>query len=195
MALFGSSKDLYKLAYLGDAVLDLILRESILEEGVDLSVASRERSVLASSRVLAEAARRCGLTQGAQGPLSDHTLASFYEAVLGALYADQGLDAAREFVRKSLLAYREELLARHFDYKSALQQYFHKKGHRAWYEVEEEAGPPHRRTYRVVLVVEGQPVARGTGRSKKEAERNAAREYYLRLRKEGKVSGVEAEGG
>ena len=176
------------MAYLGDAVLDLILREDILKEDADLSVASRERSVLASSRVLAETARLCGLVQEGNASLSDHTLASFYEAFLGALYAENGLEEARKFVQRTLLARKEELLARFFDYKSALQQYFHKKGIHARYKVEEESGPPHRRTYRVVLVVGDRPVAEGVGRSKKEAERNAARIYYLRLRKEGKVS-------
>ena len=65
-------------------------------------------------------------------------------------------------------------LARPADFKSALQERLARRGTIVTYEIVSEEGPPHERTFEVVAMVEGEPLARGVGRSKKDAEQAAA---------------------
>jgi len=68
----------------------------------------------------------------------------------------------------------EQALTQPADFKSALQERLARRGTIVTYEVSAEEGPPHQRTFEVVAMVEGEPLARGTGRSKKDAEQAAA---------------------
>jgi len=68
----------------------------------------------------------------------------------------------------------EQALTQPADFKSALQERLARRGTIVTYEVAAEEGPPHQRTFEVVAMVEGEPLARGCGRSKKDAEQAAA---------------------
>jgi ribonuclease-3 len=68
----------------------------------------------------------------------------------------------------------EQALARPADFKSALQERLARRGTIVTYDVVSEEGPPHERTFEVVAIVDGEPLARGIGRSKKDAEQVAA---------------------
>jgi ribonuclease-3 len=105
-------------------------------------------------------------------------LADAYEAVVAAIYLDGGLEAARRFVRKSLiegaLNAAADALARP-DHKSALQELLQARGMPPCsYHVIEEAGPDHQKTFCVEVRISAEISASGTGRSKKEAEQAAA---------------------
>jgi ribonuclease-3 len=179
-----------KLEFLGDAVLALVVSESLLasfpawREGE----LSKARATLVNSGALAEAARRLDLgahlrlgrgEEKTGGREKTALLADAYEAVVAALFLDAGLPAARQFIERSLLAWalaqQAERLGR-ADHKSHLQEMLQAKGWpAASYRVVSETGPDHRKVFEVEVIVAGRAAASGQGTSKKEAEQIAAR--------------------
>ena len=96
------------------------------------------------------------------------------EAVIGACYLAYGFEPTAEAVREAFAPEIESALERPADFKSALQERLARRGAIVVYEVTAEAGPPHERTFEVAAMVAGELVARGSGRSKKDAEQAAA---------------------
>jgi ribonuclease-3 len=101
-------------------------------------------------------------------------LASVIEAVIGACYLAYGFEPTAEAVREAFGPEIEQALERPADFKSALQERLARRGALVLYEVTAETGPPHERTFEVAAIVDGQVAARGSGRSKKDAEQSAA---------------------
>ena len=105
---------------------------------------------------------------------TERVLASVIEAVIGACYLEYGYEAVAEAVVEAFTPEIELSLDRPADFKSALQERLARRGALVLYAVTAESGPPHERTFEVTAMVGGEPVARGVGRSKKEAEQAAA---------------------
>jgi ribonuclease III len=105
---------------------------------------------------------------------TERVLASVIEAVIGACYLAYGFEQTAEAVREAFAPEIEQALERPADFKSALQERLARRGALVLDEVTAEVGPPHERTFEVAAMVDGEPVARGSGRSKKEAEQAAA---------------------
>jgi len=106
-------------------------------------------------------------------------LADAVEALIGAYFLDQGLDAVREFVLRALAPVMAQIERREHehDYKTLLQELFQSRYQTAPdYEVLSETGPPHDRTFEIGVIFAGQVLGRGTGKSKKEAAQSAAAE-------------------
>ena len=118
----------------------------------------------------------CG-EQTEEAKVRPSILADAYEAVVGAVYLDGGMEAARQFVEntlgETLLQAEQGLL--YADYKTKLQEELQKEGPRnIVYELDEETGPPHARQFRVSVSVDGVRLGSGTGKTKKQAEQDAA---------------------
>jgi ribonuclease-3 len=178
-----------KLEFLGDSVLELVVREELVRnfplwrEG-ELSK-TRTRLVNKSSLCVAaqrlELGRFLRLGRGEEktgGRSKPALLADAYEAVVAAIYLDAGLETAREFVRRSLI---EAALAAEAerggssDHKSRLQELLQARGvATGTYRVVEETGPDHRKTFRVEVRLADGLTAFGHGNTKKEAEQFAA---------------------
>jgi ribonuclease-3 len=105
---------------------------------------------------------------------TDRVLASVAEAVIGACYLEFGYEEVADAVVEAFAPEIERALAYPVDFKSSLQERLARRGTSVTYEIEAEEGPPHQRTFEVVAVVDGEALARGSGRSKKEAEQAAA---------------------
>ena len=105
---------------------------------------------------------------------TERVLASVIEAVIGACYLAYGFEQTAEAVREAFAPEIEQALERPADFKSALQERLARRGELVLYQVTAETGPPHQRTFEVAATVAGETVARGTGRSKKDAEQAAA---------------------
>ena len=105
---------------------------------------------------------------------TERVLASVIEAVIGACYLAYGFEPTAEAVREAFAPEIEQALERPADFKSALQERLARRGALVLYEVTAEVGPPHQRTFEVAATVAGETVARGSGRSKKDAEQAAA---------------------
>jgi ribonuclease-3 len=96
------------------------------------------------------------------------------EAVIGACYLEFGDETVFSAVVEAFQPEIERALAHPADFKSALQERLARRGTVVAYEVTAEEGPPHERTFEVVARVDGAEIARGSGRSKKDAEQAAA---------------------
>lgn len=178
------------LEFLGDAVLGFLVSVAIYNRFPQLTEGefSKAKAHLVSSATLLQLAEEIGLGGYLRlGRGEDKTggrhkraiLVDAFEALLAAIYLDGGVEAAGNFVERRLGPYIERLdpaKVRLGDFKSALQEKLHELGReRPAYRVAAEAGPEHRKTFIVEVLIEGRVAARAAGRSKKEAEQEAAR--------------------
>ncbi|HHW54222.1 MAG: ribonuclease III [bacterium] len=177
-----------RLEFLGDAVLELAVSELLYHRYPELSegALTKRRAALVCEATLEQCARqlelgsylRLGkgeeLSGGRERPA---LLADALEALLGAIFLDQGLEAARDFVAQILgsrIEGEEELF---FDYKTQLQEALQRyRNYSLKYNLLAADGPDHNKTFRVGVMINGQQVAVGVGRSKKEAEQAAAQQ-------------------
>jgi len=106
---------------------------------------------------------------------TERVLASVIEAVIGAAYLHVGYERTAAAVVEAFSPEIEGALEHPVDFKSTLQERLARGGETVEYEVVEEQGPPHDRIFGVVAQVGGRTIARGSGRSKKHAEQQAAR--------------------
>lgn len=187
-----------RIEFLGDSILSVIITEHLylyypnLAEG-DLT---KVRSNIVCEPTLAQCARNLDLgsyiflgkgERLSGGKDRDSILADAFEAVIGAIYLDQGFDVVRGFVlnqMKPLIhTYVEGHAAR--DYKSMLQELVQKKDHTTTYAIIREKGPDHDKLFTAQVVVNERLYGKGTGKTKKEAEQQAAREAFSELKKIG----------
>jgi ribonuclease-3 len=102
-------------------------------------------------------------------------LASVIEAVIGACYLHAGYERTSEAVVEAFGPEIEHALENPVDFKSSLQELLARRGEQVIYAVKSEEGPPHERTYSVIAKVNGRELGSGRGKSKKQAEQEAAR--------------------
>jgi ribonuclease-3 len=197
----GGVADNESLEFLGDAVLGFIIADALFHECPDLNEGqkSKIKASLVSTQTLAYIGERLELgpylllgrgEEKTGGRRKMALLADALEALIAAIYLDGGLEAARTFVRRELWSMRGEVSVPGTgvvntiagDYKSALQELLQSQDRgQPNYRVVAEQGPDHRKTFEVELVVAGATVARAEGRSKKEAEQQAAKLALERL--------------
>lgn len=177
-----------RLEFLGDAVLQLITTEYLynLSKKPEGELTSW-RSALVQGNHLSEVARglKFGeclfLSRGEEasgGRDKDSTLANALEAFIGALFLDQGLEAAHTFVDTFILTHLKALLAKgkHKDEKSKFQEIAQDKtGITPTYETVDESGPDHRKLFTCAVYIGEEKVAMGEGGTKQRAEQDAAR--------------------
>jgi ribonuclease III len=178
--------DFERLEFLGDAVVDLVIGEVLYQGHPEATEGelTAMRAQLVSGPPLAQLAQRLGLPERARlgrgeaetgGRQRVGLGASLYESVLGAVYVDGGFEAARAFVMRTMedtivAAAKEPRRSP----KTVLQEWAQGKGMPLpSYEVVEVSGPEHAREFAVTVSV-GDLSARGAGRSKREAQENAA---------------------
>jgi ribonuclease-3 len=191
-------QDNERLEFLGDAVLELLAREYLLESFPEWSEGqlSKSRARLVNAHSLHDAASRVRLgehlrlgrgeekTGGRDKPA---LLADAFEAVVAAVYLDAGLGPAREMLKRLLfeqaLEERGERIA-DSDQKSALQEFLQGQGKPpAEYRLSAESGPDHQKIFQVEVWIKGERMASGEGSTKKEAEQRAAQSVMELLEK------------
>lgn len=178
-----------RLEFLGDAVLELVVTEYLYcnfkePEGI----LTNWRSSLVRTESISDAAKRFDfepllrLSRGEKRGTDRaraQILANAYEAVVGALYLDQGYEAAKAFIEKSLLVTFQNILktGTWVDPKSQLQELAQSKdGFTPEYRVLEEEGPDHDKTFKVGVFINGQLRGAGIGPSKQIGQQKAAEE-------------------
>jgi ribonuclease-3 len=189
----GAELDNERLEFLGDAVLDLVVAEDLFRMHSDLPEGdlTELKAWVVSRRVLAEAALELELDQAArlgsglrQSTLPRSVLANLYEAVLGAVYLDAGLEAARAFALATLAEPLEQVRERQGgpNPKQTLQRIGQQQtGMPPSYELLDERGDPHAKAFLVAAVLGDRRFPSAWGRTRKEAERWAAYEALLTL--------------
>jgi ribonuclease-3 len=115
---------------------------------------------------------------------TERVLASVIEAVIGACYLQAGYERTAAAVVEAFEPEIEQALNHPLDFKSALQELLARRGSVVAYEVTGEKGPPHDLIYEVVALVDGETLGGGSGKSKKHAEQEAARQAIERLASE-----------
>jgi ribonuclease-3 len=177
-----------RLEFLGDAVLELIVTDYLYRnypnpEG-DLT---NWRAALVNSQMLSSVALECkvgkhlmlsrGEAKDANSKARQYILANSFEALIGAIYLDQGYDGAKEFVNHKILSKLEFILANklYIDAKSKFQEEAQAKtGITPTYHVLEESGPDHDKHFKIGVYLDDEFVASGNGSSKQEAQMSAA---------------------
>ena len=107
---------------------------------------------------------------------SDRILASVCEAIIGAAYLAFGFERVAPAVVEAFDPQIEDALENPVDFKSLLQERLARRSELVNYRIESEEGPPHERSFVAVAEVRGDPIGRGSGRTKKQAEQEAASE-------------------
>lgn len=178
-----------RLEYLGDAVLGLVVAQYLYEHHPDWDqgVMSKARSSVVQETPLAETAQRLGLDEclilspgeeATGGRRRPSVLCDIFEAVIGAIYLESGLEKSRWFALEQLDRYLSMVSAGDVspnDHKSRLQEVIQQNWHQTpVYRVVREDGASHERRFTVQVLCEGEVMGEGSGRSKKEAEQSAA---------------------
>lgn len=187
-----------RLEFLGDAILDFIVAEGLYREFPELSEGALTtiRASLVCRETLGEVASSLNLgdwlllgegEEASGGRTRRSNLANALEALIGAIYLDQGLVKAKEFVLTQLKPALEKTRAGETipNYKALVQELVQqeKKPTPVYHQVE-ATGPDHDKQFTVEILIEGEVLARGTGKNKKNAEMEAARSAWEKLRRE-----------
>lgn len=184
-----------RLEFLGDAVLGVVVTDWIYHRFEEASEGrlAKVRAAAVNTHSLADVARDLGLgdevllgkgEEQSGGRDKDSILADTLEAVIGAMYLDQGHDAVAELVRRLFSDMLEDISRRResLDYKTSLQELTAGELGMLPAYLLSERGPDHEKTFTAVVTIAGEALGQGTGRSKKEAEQAAAQEAYAVLR-------------
>ncbi len=184
-----------RLEFLGDAVLELAVTECLFNmSNKPEGELTNWRSALVKGKHLAKVAREIKIgdflfmSRGEEksgGRDKDSTLANALEALIGAMYLDQGWEKTRDFIDANILISLRDILAKgeDRDAQSIFQEIAQEKlGITPDYKVLSEAGPDHNKLFTVAVCIGKEKVATGTGSSKQRAEQEAAEEG---LRKKG----------
>lgn len=187
-----------RLEFLGDAVLELVSSDFLYRKHPNLpeGTLTKMRASMVCEPSLAFCAVELELgefirlgkgEENTGGRHRDSIISDVMEAIIGALYLDGGMEPAKEFIHRFILSDLENKVL-FYDSKSNLQELIQgtlkKEFH---YELIEESGPEHDKTFRVEIIMEDECLGNGSGRTKKAAEQQAAYQALLLLRDKGYV--------
>ncbi|HZT45454.1 MAG TPA: ribonuclease III [Gaiellaceae bacterium] len=189
-----------RLEFVGDSVLELAVAHALYERYPDFSEGrlAKIRSHVVSRQSCAAVARVLELGPmlaergGAALPGDElerlvrnrNVLAALLEAALAAVYLEWGFERAAPAIVAAFLEQIDYAATQHVDYKTELQEQLARRKQQVSYSVLEVEGPAHERRFTCAAVIEGRQVGEGAGRTKKDAEQEAAREALAFLDRE-----------
>lgn len=183
-----------RLALLGDRVLGLAVASELYRSYPDLDAGQLTKifNQAVSGSSCAEVGRSLGIPEmlveaepddgnGSRTSAElllegERPLPEITEAMIGSCFLEFGYEVTAAAVARTFRPQVERVKSTMTDFKSALQENLARRGQNAVYEVIATTGPPHQRTYEVVVLLEGREIGRGSGRSKKAAGQQAARQ-------------------
>lgn len=185
-----------RLEFLGDAVLDLLVGEYLFERfpKYDEGKLSKMRSSLVNEKSFADFARDVGIGEMLRlssseeynhGRQKDSLLSNAFEAVIGAIYRESGLERAREIVYRILAEHYPNMQMQDLtiDYKTALQEITQERFAKLpIYELLSQSGPDHQKQFTMQISINGAVYAVGQGNSKKSAQQACAKIAYEKLK-------------
>ncbi len=176
-----------RLEFLGDSIISFVVSEFLFKNYPTFNEGelTNLRSLMVNTESLAQVASELGfgnmlkLSKGEEqlkGRENKSLLADSFEAYVGALFIDQGINAVTEFLMGVLLPKAEMLSVKTLkDAKSLLQEFIQSKGQtQLSYKVIDEQGPAHNKIFTIEVVAENKVLGKGTGHSKQDAEKDAA---------------------
>lgn len=184
--------DYERLEFLGDSVLNMLTSEFLQNMHPTLSEGqlTKLRANYVCQNALIVYSHENDLDKYIRLNLEDNALtdnevisitADVFESFLGAIYLDQGIEKAKEFLQQTVFPYIEEKTVFFYDYKSTIKEYGDAESVEVSYELLEEHGAPHDKTFVMRILIDGVDYGHGVGKSKKEAEQLAASEAIDKL--------------
>lgn len=175
-----------RLEYLGDAILEFVMSDYLYTHTTyDEGMMTKLRAHYVCETALYEYSIRYGLNEYLRlghgeaengGKYRKAIVADIYEAFIGALYLDQGLEKAKEFIHKTAIPCVEQNAFDFFqDYKSKLQELVQTDKRSLEYVIVSETGPAHKKEFTAIVKIDDIVYGEGTAHSKKEAEQEAAK--------------------
>ncbi len=179
-----------RLEFLGDAVLELITSEYFYQNtDFNEGEMTKKRASFVCEQALAHYTKELDVSEyvrvghGQEGNINDTILADIFESILGAIYLTYGLNKAKEFVYEIVVPYIEKDFVFFGDYKTLLQEYVQTDKKSLEYVLINEYGESHDKTFEVAVKINDIIYGIGMGKSKKEAEQNAAYDAYKKSAK------------
>lgn len=186
-----------RMEFLGDSILSFVVSDHLYHAypQFDEGVLTNLRSLVVNTKSLAAIAKELDLgshlmlsrgEEESKGRENASLLANSFEALIGALFLDQGIAAVGEFLKDTLIPQIEEYVRKQTfkDPKSLLQEYVQAQKHNSpVYKVLHEEGPPHAKLFTVGVFVRNTLLGEGKGKSKQEAEEEAAKQGLDTVRK------------
>ncbi len=187
--------DYERLEFLGDSVLNMLTSEFL--QNMHPTFSEGKLTKLRANYVCQNALivyshendlDKCIRLNLEDNAISDNEVISItadvFESFLGAIYLDQGIEKAKEFLKQTVFPYIEAKTVFFYDYKSTIKEYGDAEDVEVSYELLEEHGAPHDKTFVMRILIEGVDYGHGVGKSKKEAEQLAACKAIDRLKLE-----------
>lgn len=176
-----------RLEFLGDAILEFVMSDYLYKNtDYDEGTMTKVRAHYVCENALYEYSLSIGLNEYLKlgkgeeengGKFRKAIVADIYESFIGALFLDQGIEAAKAFIYKTAIPYVSMNLINDFgDYKSELQEKVQTDKRSLEYEIINEEGPAHNKTFTAVVKIDDIIYGKGVAHSKKEAEQEAARD-------------------
>jgi len=170
-----------RLEFLGDAVLEIIISDYLYNERhLEEGTMTKMRANYVCEKACATYAKDLGFIDeiklGNNEEVNDTILADVFEAFIGALYLDKGFEFAFNLIINTIIKYIEKGINFLIDYKSELQEKVQTVKKSVIYEIIEETGPSHNKTFTSIVKVDGIILGKGTGSSKKISEQEAAKD-------------------
>lgn len=170
-----------RLEFLGDAVLELVTSDYFYKEtSYKEGEMSKVRASFVCEKALATYAKNLKLEKyikvghGQEKNVNDTIIADVFEAVIGAIYLDQGFKVVKQYIDDIIIPYIKSNTNFLGDYKSELQEMVQTDKKSLEYNLIGETGPAHNKKFEVEVKIDGMVYGVGSGKSKKEAEQNAA---------------------
>ena len=179
-----------RLEFLGDSVLQVIVSE-YLYNNYDLKEGemSKKRASFVCEDALFEYEKKIGYSSfirvghGQLNNVNETIVADVFEAILGAIYLDLGFDIAKKYIYEIVVPYIKDNYIFLTDYKSRLQEMTQMEKKTIEYVLVSEEGPSHDKKFTVEARIDGMIFGKGVGKSKKDAEQEAAKDAFKRQAK------------
>jgi ribonuclease-3 len=179
-----------RLEFLGDSVLELVIARTLYDRFPEFTEGrmAKVRSHVVSRASCAVVSRELELGERLRGEGTDdadklsqnrNVLAALLEAALAALYLEHGFEAIEPAIVEAFEPRIDYALNTFVDHKTELQEQLARTGRSVTYATVKVEGPPHDRSFTAAAIIDAEVVGTGTGRSKKDAEQDAAREALL----------------
>lgn len=170
-----------RLEFLGDAVIELIISDYLYKNSKkDEGEMSKFRSTYVCESALSAYAKSINLAkyikvgQGLKNQLTDTIIADVFESIVAAIYINSGYNKAKKFVLDLAMPHIKKGVEFSSDYKSYLQELVQTEKNSVTYKVVKSTGPSHNKKFEVEVLVGDIVYGKGIGKTKKEAEQNAA---------------------
>ncbi len=175
-----------RLEFLGDSVLNMIVSEYLYKKYPDYEEGklTKLRANYVCQAALIYYSQELGLDKELKISVEDDNIsnneilsitADIFESFLGAIFLDQGIEFAKDYISKIIFKYIDEGKVFFFDYKSFMKEYGDAKEIAVDYEIIKEYGVPHDKTFEIAIIVDGENLGVGVGKNKKDAEQEAAK--------------------